>query len=106
MRTDVLDDLERPLEISARGEGTLRRALDHWAVGQRVRKRNADLEDVGTGAVERPQDISGSRHVRIRSRRVRDEARPMLTPQPGERVRQLRSHFSTVWTSLLPRPER
>ena len=41
-----------------RGQRAFGRALDDRAVGQRIRKRHADLEHVGAGALERQQNLA------------------------------------------------
>ena len=50
------DQVEHAGQRRARGQRALRRPLDDRAVGQRIRKRHADLQDVGAGAIERAQD--------------------------------------------------
>ena len=65
-RPDLRDQLERGPQAPARRKRALRRALNHRAVGQRIRKRHADLEHVGAGAIERPEQLRRPREVRDR----------------------------------------
>ena len=64
---------ERRAQAAAGRQRPLGRALDHRAVGQRIRERHADLEDVGAGAIERLQDLGRARQVGIAGGHVGDE---------------------------------
>ena len=56
----VFSIAEHACERRAGGQRPLGRPLDDRAVGQRIRERHADLEDVGAGLVE-PLRISAER---------------------------------------------
>ena len=58
-------------QTAAGGQRPLGRPLDHRAVGQRIRERHADFEDVGAGAIERLQNLGRARQVGIAGRRRR-----------------------------------
>ena len=111
-------------------ERAFRRALNDGAIGQRIRKRHADLEHVGAG---RDRARAGWRQSgrwtdRRRSRTSRARSAPGR-PQPFEGPRDARAHnrppvattvaassarapprrdsaFATLCTSLSPRPDR
>jgi hypothetical protein len=60
--------------------------LNDRSVGQRVRERHPNLDYIRAGAIEREQEIARTREVRIARRRVRDETRALVRPQPREGV--------------------
>ncbi len=52
----LLHQIERLRQGHAAGERPLGRPLDHRAIGERLRERDAELDDVGAGAIEREHD--------------------------------------------------
>src|SRR4030095_13918689 len=96
-------------------------------IGERIRKRNTQLDEVGAGLLERAEDVAGARRRRIPSRDVGDETLASFLFEAIERfayaphvrgrvcagmydslVRYVRSFIvlCTIARSLSPRPDR
>src|SRR5581483_7138410 len=109
-RGDVRPHLRDEFEYAPQGGTARERALggplNHRTVRQRIRERDADFEHIGAGTVQRFQNVGGRREIRITGRDVRDEAGTPVGFDPRKRVGYPRRHFSTVFTSLSPRPDR
>ena len=56
-RANPFHEREAFAQVAAGSQRALRGPLNHRAVRQRIRKRDADFDDVGAGAVERLQDL-------------------------------------------------
>jgi len=64
------DELQYIRKTGSVLQRTLARALDHRAVGHRVRERHAKLEDVGARLDQRAQQRNRERGVRVARRDV------------------------------------
>jgi len=80
----VGDQRQDLVERRASSQGPLRRTLNHRAVGQRVRKRDAHFNHVGARSRECQQDIARPLQRRVTRRDVGHEPRSALGFQPLE----------------------
>ncbi len=60
--------VEHARQSGAGGQRPLGGPLDDRAVGQRIGERHADFDDIGAGAIERPQDRRPTARDRDRRR--------------------------------------
>jgi hypothetical protein len=70
---DLPDAIENSGNRSARFQGALRGQLIDEAVGERIGKWDAELEDVGAGFFEGEREIDGRRETGIAGADVGDE---------------------------------
>ena len=76
--------LEHALGRHPTFECTLRRELVGQPVRQRIRERNAELQDIHSGSNERPTRLDRGVEIRITGTEVRDERSAILAPGTGE----------------------
>ena len=83
-RPDLADAIEHAGNGGARFQGTLRGELIDEAVGERIGKRDAELEDVGAGFFEGESEIDGAREIGIAGADVGDECFLVPGTEGGE----------------------
>ena len=95
---DASNDLERAAERHAAGERPLARALNHRTIGQRIRKRHADLEHVRAGAGDGDEQCGGAIGVRVARSQVGDETAAAVTANSRERLFEPGHHRASAFS--------
>lgn len=85
---DFTDQMEDPSLVHAGGQGPFGGQLVGQAVSQRIRKRDAQFQDIGAAFDQRPADFPGRIKIRITGADVGDKDRPLLLAGGGESVVQ------------------
>src|SRR6202008_2787944 len=110
--SEFSDQLQDIREADPMLERAFAGALDHRAVGHRVREGNAELDDGGAGLDQRAHERHRERGVRIARGDIGNErlalvARQSLEPALNARHQSfVPERSATVCMSLSPRPER
>ena len=73
-------ELEQPVEVHAALERALRARLDDRAVGHRIGERQAELDDVGAGVLQRVHQVDGALDVGVAGGDVRNQRAPCPRP--------------------------
>ena len=92
-RPDLADTIEHAGDSGARFQGALRSQLIDEAVGERIGKRDAELENVGAGFFQRQREIDGARKIGVAGADIGDEGFLIPGPEGDETL------VDSVWHS-------
>ncbi len=96
----LADDLQRTAQRHPGRERAFRGALDHRSIGQWIRERHADFEDIRAGARDGLEQRGRALGVGIPGRQVGDEAAATCRPDSFKRTDDARTHVALPLPAL------
>src|SRR5256885_7454986 len=86
LASDLADAIEDATHSGAGGKSALRRQLIHNSIGERIRKRQSELEHIGAGFFQRHRKFGGALQSRITRANVGNEALALFLAQAREAI--------------------